>query len=67
MTTEALSYAGDPSSVVAATITGALDRAIIPEKNIGRSSDTLNTATPVRAMSDALCGEKSVTSAWTDR
>jgi hypothetical protein len=44
-----------------------LGRATIEEMNIGRSSETLNTATPVRAINDALRGENSSTSAWTDR
>jgi hypothetical protein len=35
--------------------------------NIGRSSETLKTATPVRAMTDAPCGESSVMSACSDR
>jgi hypothetical protein len=54
------------TGAIAATLE-ACGRATVPETSIGRTSETLNTATPVRAMTDAPFGEKSERAALSDR
>ena len=55
------------SSVVAATMTGALVCATTSDRNIGRTIAKPNTATPARAMAVARRGESSTSNAQSER